>query len=304
MDHYQQPAFFVRGPSPVARLIFFSALSIALMAVDARLHYLTEIRQGFAALLHPLEVLISAPLSAIGKAGEFVTTQHSLVIENRQLRAQALQQGAELQRFRTMQAENDHLRGLLGVAPAMPQPAWLAEVVHAGRDPFTRKVIVNLGSQQGVETGQAVVDEIGVVGQVTRVYSFSSEVTLVTDKDLAVPIQVERNGLRAIAFGDSRSNAINLPYLPVNVDIREGDTLVTSGIDGVYPAGLAVARVARIQRQADSPFARIACMPVAGIESHRQVLLVAKAANIPPPPEPAGKQSSIQNRSRHASRKP
>jgi rod shape-determining protein MreC len=304
MDHYQQPAFFVRGPSPVARLIFFSALSIVLMAVDARLHYLTEIRLGFAALLHPLEVLVTAPISAVGKVGEFVTIQGSLVIDNRRLREQALRQGAELQRFHTLQAENDHLRGLLGVAPAMPQPARLGEVVHAGRDPFTRKVIVNLGSQQGIATGQAVVDELGVIGQVTRVYSFSSEVTLVTDKDLAVPVQVERNGLRAITFGNSRTNAIDLPYLPVNVDVREGDMLVTSGIDGVYPAGLAVAKVAHIVRQADSPFARITCVPVAGIDSHRQVLLVALAANIPPLLDIAQNKPLSQSRSRHAPRKP
>lgn len=301
----QPPAFFVRGPSPLARLTFFAAVSISLMAVDARLHYLTEIRQGFAALLHPLEAVARAPVAAFQYVGGYIAMQSTLVGENRQLHELALQQSADLQRFRTLQAENEHLRSLLGTLPAMRQPAKMGEIVHAGRDPFTHKVIVNLGTRQGIASGQAVIDEFGVVGQVTQVYPFSSEVTLVTDKDLAVPIQIERNGMRAIAFGNSRANAIDLPYLPVNVDIREGDMLVTSGIDGVYPPGLAVAKVAHIDRKANSPFARIACMPTAGIQSHRQVLLIPIAENLPPPPPaPAAGEETGKSPPSHAPRKP
>jgi len=122
--------------------------------------------------------------------------------------------------------------------------------------------------------GQAVIDGAGVIGQVTRVYPFSSEVTLITDKDLAIPIQIERNSLRAIAFGHGRDTSIDLPYLPANVDIRKGDKLVTSGIDGIYPTGLAVAEVVSVSSNANSPFAHIVCKPVAGIENHRQVLLL------------------------------
>jgi len=302
MDPHQPHAFFARGPSPLARLIFFAVVSIALMAVDARLHTLTEIRQGFAALLHPLEVMVHSPVAAYQRVSEFFTTQDTLTRENRRLQEQSVQQSADLQRFRTLQAENDHLRNLLGVVPTLPRPAKLAEIVHAGRDPFTHKVIINLGSQQGIVAGQAAVDESGVVGQVTQVYPFSSEVTLVTDKDLSIPIQVERNGLRAIAFGNGRERAINLPYLPANVDIREGDKLVTSGIDGVYPGGMAVARVTRIERTADSPFAHIICTPTAGIENHRQLLLLAMAELPQLPPEPSKKP--VPPRSRHAPRQP
>ncbi len=282
--------------------MFFAALSIALMAVDSRLHYLVEIRQGLTALLHPLEAISHSPVNAWHGARDYFRTQTSLSNENKALQAQQLQQSADVQRFKALQAENDHLRRMLGVVPTLPRRATMGEIIHSGRDPFSRKVIVNLGSQQGITAGQAVIDEDGVIGQVTRTYPFSAEVTLATDKDLALPVQVERNGLRAIAFGNGREQVMNLPYLPVNVDIREGDKLVTSGMDGIYPAGLAVAIVKRIERKVDSPFAQITCTPTAGIESHRQVLLIAAPDNLPalPPASPAT-QKPRQTR-RHAQR--
>ena len=301
LPNHQPPAFFVRGPSPLTRLGFFAAISITLMAVDARLHYLTEVRQGFTALLHPLEVIAHSPVAAYDQIRDFITRQNVLTEENRTLHQRNLQQSADLQRFKTLQDENDHLRNLLGAAKASPQPAKLAEIIHSGRDPFTHKVIVNLGTQQGIVAGQAAMDEYGVIGQVTQAYPFSSEVTLLTDKDLAIPIQIERNGLRAIAFGYGRDSTIDLPYLPMNVDIREGDKLVTSGIDGIYPSGLAVAKVTRIERNADSPFAHIVCTPTAGIENHRQILLLAMA-NVPAAPSESRKP--LPPRSRHASRRP
>lgn len=305
MDHQHPPAFFVRGPSPLARLTFFAAVSIVLMAVDARLHYLTEIRQGVSVVLHPLEVAVRAPVNAFLYVNEYITTQTNLVHENRQLRQRALLDSADLQRFRTLHAENAHLRNMLSALPAMPQPARLGEIVHSGRDPFSQKVIVNLGARHGITSGQAVIDELGVVGQVTQIYPLSSEVTLVTDKDLAVPVQIERSGLRAIAFGNSRNSAIDLPYLPVNVDIQVGDRLVTSGIDGVYPAGLAVGKVVQIDRKTYAPFARIACVPIAGIKTHRQVLLIPAAENVPPLPEPEKPSAKPSKKSpRNAPRKP
>lgn len=274
MEHHHTPAFFVRGPSHFARLVFFAALSLTLMATDSRLHYLTEVRQGFIALLHPLEVLANMPSGLYLGARDYLVTHDTLLKDNRQLTQQSLQQNVQLQRFQSLEAENEHLRNLLKAKQSLTQPAQLAEIVHMGRDPFTHKVTVNLGSRENIVAGQAVVDAAGVIGQVTRVYPFSSEVTLITDKDLAIPIQVERNGLRAIAFGHGRDNTIDLPYLPANVDIRKGDKLVTSGIDGVYPLGLAVAYVTQIEHTQDSPFAHIVCAPVAGIESHRQILLL------------------------------
>ena len=275
IEHHQTPVFFVRGPSPFARLFFFAVLSFVLMATDSRLHYLTEVRQGFVALLQPLEVVASAPAKLYLSTRDYLASHHALYMENRMLRDQALEHGTELQRLRSLEAENVHLRDLLGAAVTLQPATRLAEILHMGRDPFTHKVVVNLGARQNIVAGQAVVDAKGVIGQVTRVYPISSEVTLITDKGLSIPVQVERSGLRAIVFGQGQGNLIDLPYLPPNVDVREGDMLVTSGIDGVYPAGLAVARVTAIDRDPDSPFAHIVCTPIAGIENHKQVLLLS-----------------------------
>lgn len=274
----QQPNFFLRGPSPLARLTFFAAISLVLMAVDARLHYLLEVRQGFVAILHPLEILATSPLRLYRQIDEHFSSQSALLRETRLLREQNMRLSTELQQLPTMQVENEHLRQLLETRQSLDQPARVAEIVHTGRDPFVQKIIVSLGSQQNVSAGQAVVDGLGVIGQITRVYPFSSEVTLITDRELAVPVQVERNGLRAIAFGHGRDNRLDVPYLPVNVDIKEGDRLVTSGIDGTYPIGLAVATVTRIERNVDSPFAQIICTPVAGTDRHRQVLILTTSA--------------------------
>lgn len=275
MEPQQTPAFFVRGPSPIARLIFFAATSLAMMAVDARLHYLREVREGLMALTHPLQVAANAPVNLYRQTGDYLTSHHNLYIENQRLTRQALEQGVALQKLNTLEAENAHLRNLLGASKSWDQPAQLAEIIHTGRDPFSRKILINLGSNHGTIPGQAVVDEAGVIGQVTRVYPFNSEVTLVTDKELAIPVQIERNSLRAIAFGHGRDNTIDLPYLPANVDVRKGDKLVTSGIDGVYPTGLAVCTVMSIERNPESPFAKITCEPIAGIENYREVLVLA-----------------------------
>ncbi|CAG0981290.1 Cell shape-determining protein MreC [Methylophilaceae bacterium] len=274
LEPQQTPSFFVRGPSPFARLVFFSALSLALIATDSRLHYLVEVRQGFVALLHPLQLVANAPFNLYHATAEFLTAHSTLISNNRELTQQSLEQGARLQKLKDLENENEHLRTLLGASQVLAQPARLGEILHMGRDPFTHKIMVNLGSRQNIIAGQAVVDGDGVIGQVTRVFPYSSEVTLITDKDLSIPVQVERNGLRAIAFGSGRDDVLDLPYLPANVDIRKGDRLITSGIDGIYPVGLGVAEVVNIERNPDSPFALISSKPIAGVKNHRQVLLV------------------------------
>jgi rod shape-determining protein MreC len=275
IEQHHAPAFFVHGPSAFARLAFFSALSLALMATDSRLQYLTSVRQSLQTLLHPLQLLANTPSQLYRNVDEYFSTHDYLLNENRQLKQHALQQGVALQKLSTLALENDHLRQLLQTNKAIKESSVVAEIMHVGRDLFSKKIIVNRGASHKITAGEAVVDATGVIGQVTRVYPLSSEVTLITDKSLAIPIQIERNGLRAIAFGHGRDNTLDLPYLPSNVDIRRGDKLVTSGIDGVYPAGLSVATVAKIEVMPDSPFARIICNPTGGVENHRQVLLVS-----------------------------
>lgn len=274
-DQQQAPAFFARGPSPLARLTFFTALSLALMATDSRLQYLANVRENLMTLLHPLQIVANAPLQLYQNTDEYFSTHHYLLAENTRLKKQALMQGIALQRLNLLNLENANLRSMLDAKQSLTETSTLAEIIHVGRDAFTKKIIVNRGKNHHVVTGAAAVDAKGVVGQVTRTYPSSSEVTLITDKSLAIPVQIERNGLRAIAFGHGRDNTLDLPYLPANVDIKRGDKLVTSGIDGVYPAGLAVATVIEMKTTQDSPFAHIVCAPTAGVENDKQILLVS-----------------------------
>lgn len=281
LDPQQAPAFFVRGPSPLARLTFFTALSLALIATDSRLNYLSSARHHLMTLLHPLQMLANAPANAYQFSQTYFSTHHTLLNQNQRLKQQALTLSANLQQLNNLQRENAHLRQLLDAKQTLTPQSTLAEIEYVGRDAFTRKIIVNRGSNHQIMTGAAAVDAKGVIGQVTRTYPSSSEVTLITDKSLSIPVQVERNGLRAIAFGHGRDNTLDLPYLPANVDIQRGDKLVTSGIDGIYPTGLAVAVVSEITSAPDSPFAHIVCVPAAGTESNRHVLLVSLSKPAP-----------------------
>lgn len=274
-DQQPAPAFFVRGPSPFARLTFFIALSLALMATDSRLQYLDNVRQNLMTLLQPLQTVANIPAEIYESGESYFSTHHFLLSENKRLKEQALTQSVQLQKLEALSVENENLRRLLQAQQALTETSTLAEIDYVGRDTFSKKIIVNRGTNHQIVIGAAAVDAQGVIGQVTRTYPSNSEITLITDKSLAIPVQVERNGLRAIAFGHGRDNTLDLPYLPANVDIEEGDRLVTSGIDGIYPAGLAVADVVEMTTSADSPFARIICKPSAGIENNRQVLLVS-----------------------------
>jgi rod shape-determining protein MreC len=275
LEPQESPAFFVRGPSPFSKIMFFCALSIVIMAVDARFNYLTQVRQAFIAALHPLEIIANGPSNLALNVKNYLSSHNALIKENQTLKLQAIEHKVMLQKLNTIEAENAHLRSLLKAnAPIMPN-AILGEILHMGRDPFSSIIVVNKGTTNGIEAGQAVVDANGVIGQVTRVFPFSAEITLITDKNLSIPIQVERNQLRAIAFGEGKNNALDIPYLPTSVDIQVGDKLVTSGIDGVYPAGLAVATVTEVRQSPDSPFAKIVSSPIAGVNNHLQLLIIS-----------------------------
>ncbi len=273
LEPEQTPAFFVRGANPFSRMVFFCALSVILMAVDSQVNYLSQIRQAFIGGLHPIERIANIPSELIRDAKRYFSTHNQLVQENYMLKQKSFEHQVKLQRLNALSAENAHLRSLLGGNIPVQPRAILGDISHTGRDPFRNVVIVNRGSRHNIKAGQAVVDSNGVIGQVTRVYPFSSEVTLITDKNLSIPVQVERNQLRAIAFGQS-SNTLDIPYLPTNVDIQIGDKLVTSGIDGIYPSGLAVATVTKIEQDPASPFAKIISTPTAEVSHHLQLLIL------------------------------
>jgi rod shape-determining protein MreC len=281
---YQAPPFFKTGPTPLARLLIFSALSLALLVTDARLDYLAPLRQIAAVVLYPLQRIASAPASIVRRVGDFFVTHSSLRVENARLAGENFSNAGLLQDLKALQAENARLRALIGARERFGIKAAAAEVVYAARDPFSRKIVVDKGMRDGVEAGQAVVDDHGLVGQVTRVYPWLSEVTLITDKSHFVPVQNLRNGLRALLSGTGSDGTLELRFIPLNADFRNGDELVTSGIDGVYPPRLPVARISRVERNATQLFARITCTPLAGVSRHTQVLLLSAQRELPPRP--------------------
>jgi rod shape-determining protein MreC len=258
----------------VARLVFFVALSLILLFVDARYQSLESLRGALSMLTYPVQRLAALPTGAWRTTDEFFTLHNNLIRENDNLRRQRMQDAATLLQYQSMKAENDHLRQLLAVQQRATYPTLLAEIAYVERDIFRRKLYLDKGTQAGVQAGQVVMDDTGVVGQVTRVYPWLSEVTLITDKDHAVPVQVLRNGLRTVVFGSGDTTRLVLRYVPNGADIQLGDLLVTSGIDGTYPAGLPVARVDQIEHDPAYPFARIDCSPVAGVNRQRQLLIL------------------------------
>ena len=283
MDH-QAPPFFKHGPTPLARFVFFALLSLLLMVLDARQNALVSLRQVLSLAVAPLQRMAMTPAELADRTSSFFVTQSRLQGENAALRQQQLTQGAQLQRLQALNAENAYLRKMLAVQQQRGESAVTTEIVYAGRDPFSQKIIVDKGSNHRVQPGQPALDDIGVIGQVTRVYPFSSEITLLTDKDQAIPAEVVRNGARVIAFGHGQDGTLELPFMAANADIQNGDVLVTSGIDGIYPAGLPVAVVSKIERNA--AFAKITCTPSAGVNRHKQLLILVGEVRRPAVPLP------------------
>ena len=269
------PPFFKRGPAPLIRLVFFAGLSVALMVADLRLNMIEPARIAVAALLWPLQKAVMLPVEGAGEAGSYFSNVHRLQRENDELRERQLAQANLLLRQTHLENENRRLRALLDMQEKLQVPAKAADILYAARDPFSRRVIIDRGLTHGIEVGQAVIDDVGVVGQVTRALPLTSEVTLLTDKNQAIPVQVARNGLRAVLAG-AGSGTMELKFLPANADVQPDDRLVTSGLDGIYLPGLPVARVTTIDRDNSFSFARIACEPLAGVERQGQVLVLGK----------------------------
>lgn len=271
---YSPPPLFKQGASARAKVVLFALISIALLVADSRLRTLTVIRQMVGAALYPVQVVVLLPRDTMYGIADYFTSLSSLEKENKNLKRQQIANAQTLQQAQQLVAENAQLRKLLGTSEQVPVKSLMSEILYDTRDAFTRKIVLNRGAQHGVASGQPVIDDIGVVGQVTRVFPFTSEVTLLTDKDQAIPVQVVRSGLRSVAYGLGQSGVLDLRFMAANADIQKGDVLVTSGIDGVYPAGLSVARVAQVENKSSDAFARIVCQPLAGIDRNRQLLVL------------------------------
>lgn len=284
MEH-TPPPFFKRGPAPLVRLFFFASLSLALLVLDARFRYAEGLRSALALVAYPLQRAATAPFDLAQRISGYFTLQSRLMEENERLRASALALSQEAQRYEAAQAEAAQLRRLIGAGENIDVRSMPAEILYAGRDPYSSKVFIGRGAREGVKPGSPVADESGIVGQVTRVHAMTAEVSLLTDPDQAIPVQVVRNGLRAVAFGGGGAGTLELRFMAANAEIQNGDRLVTSGIDGVYPAGLPVATVVRIERDAEHSFARVVCKPAAGVDRGRFVLVLTNESKAPPRPE-------------------
>ncbi len=284
IDH-APPPFFKQGPAPLALLTFYIAISVALFVVDLRMHSLDLVRQSISLLVDPVQRVAQTPGSLVDYAGNYLRGIQTLDAENKELKHAKLTTAPDLQRLAQMESENERLRKLLSVKEREKAQGQVAQILYTARDPFSRRVIVDKGQQSGIVGGQPAIDEAGVVGQVTRVFPFSAEITLITDKDQAVPVQIVRSGQRSVVFGLGNGQ-LELRYMPANADVQVGDVLVTSGLDSVYLPGFPVARVVNIERDSAYSFARIFCAPIAGVENFGELMVLNPREALPPaPPE-------------------
>lgn len=288
------PPFFRQGPSALSKLVFFSVLAVFLMVADARFNVMQPLRAGLATVLYPVQWLVMRPVVwAQGGSQYFESLKASQASEDAAHRKLALQ-SQRANQVEQLTLENTRLRQLLGLRDRVTTSSQTAQVLYDAADPYSRKVIIDRGQLDGVAAGSPVLDETGVLGQVTRVYPMISEVTLVTDRDQAIPVLNTRTGARGVAFGDPalRANALELRFMSANADVQAGDLLTTSGMDGVYPPGLPVARVEKVERRVDSAFARIICVPLALVSGVGHVMVLApvapQVAPRPAAPPPAG----------------
>src|SRR6185503_2200427 len=270
----EPPAFFHRGPSPLARLTFFTLAAVALMIADHRFRALDTVRMALSVLVHPIQQVASTPGEALSRIAEYFASQDRLLRENDELRTRVLEQSAAAQEARLLKAEQEHLLSMAKGKSRYADSGIVAEVLYNARNPFVRKIVIDKGLNNAVASGMPVIDGTGVVGQVTSVGWFSSEVTLVTEKDQSVPVMLVRNGLRAVAVGSGKYGSIDIPFMPVAADIQAGDMFVTSGIDGTYPPGLLVATVTNVEKNAAYVFAKVDARPVAGVDNHRYVMVL------------------------------
>ncbi len=290
------PPFFKQGPSANARLLFFALLAIALLVGDARYGALARLREGVATALYPIQRALLAPRDLARSASGYLADIDRLHAENADLRKIEVANANVLLQVERLAAENLELRRLLAMRERTAVRSAIAEVLYETRDAFSRKLAIDRGQQHGVLAGQPVIDARGVVGQVTRAFPLSSEVTLVTDRRATIPVEIQRTGERSVAFGGPADGAVELRYLRSSADVREGDLLVTSGLDGMFPPGLPVGTVSAIET-GSSGFVRARAAPVARVESSR-LLLVLLAEPRPLPAAPAPEDAAAPSRGR------
>ena len=293
------PPFFRQGPSSLTKLSFCSALAVFLMVADARFTITQPIRATVATMLYPLQRALLMPVEAIGDGRSYLGGLADAIAAEQAARSELALQAERAQRADQLQLETTRLRALLELRPTLPVRAQAAEVLYEAADPYSRKVIIDRGVTHNVLPGSPVINEAGVLGQVTRVYLQSSEVTLLGDRDAAIPVLNSRTQARSAAFGGAAGGAglLEMRFMAGNADVQVGDLLTTSGVDGVYPPGLRVATVTKIDRKIDTGFARIVLSPAASSDGVRHVLVLEPTGvSLPPRPQAAASEAAAASR--------
>ncbi len=276
---------FRQGASPNAKLFVYAIACVCLIAVDSRVRMLEPMRQAISVALYPVQQIMLLPRSAAQYVGTWVEDQADLSQRTDKLEREASKAAILALQYKGLTAENVQLRELLALRQRQELTTLAADILYETREPITRKVVVDRGTYHNVAPGMPVMDAQGLLGQVVRVFPLISEVNLIVDKDQATPVQVARNGLRAVAYGGVEGGMLEIKFMAGNADIKEGDELYTSGIDGVYPPNLPVAKVIQIDRSTALGFARIVCQPLAGVMRNRHIALITSKQAIPPPIE-------------------
>lgn len=263
-----------RGPALGTRLFLLLACSILLMVLDGREDYLQYIHSKLNIVVYPIQAAVDLPFALADWVSTSLASRRQLLAENRDLRRQQLRSDASVQKMIAIEAENARLRALMDTAALMTDRTMVTEIMAIDLNPYRRLLTINKGSSAGAYRGQALVDAFGIVGQISDLGPLSSQVLLISDPEHAVPVEVNRNGLRTIAVGTGDAQILNLPFLPNNADIRLGDLLVTSGLGGVFPAGYPVAEVNQIEVNPSQPFAHVEAAPAAELDKVRELLLI------------------------------
>ena len=264
----------LRGPSPFAKLILLGAIAASFMMVDHRSNQLQGIRSGLMVIVYPVQLVASIPVTLFNGIIDVLTSDKTLRENNEDLTAERQQLLGKLQQFDALEAENARLRAMLGAATRVADRALAAELLEVSLEPFSRRLLVRRGADDGAYIGQPAIDAHGIVGQVTKVAPHVSTITLITDPSHAIPVLDNRSGLRAVVFGSGDQDSLTVPYLTAVADIKEGDLLVSSGMGGVFPAGYPVAYVTHIENNPGESFLRISARPAAQINHSKQVLLI------------------------------
>jgi rod shape-determining protein MreC len=299
------PPFFRQGPSALSKLAVCSALALFLMVADARFNIMQPMRVVLATVLYPFQWLAMRPVLLVQNASAYFTSVAAAQSAEDAAHKKLILQSQRASQVEQLNLENERLRKLLGLHTRLNSPAQAAQVIYDAADPYTRKVVIDKGLLNNVLLGSPVLDESGVLGQVTRVYPGLSEVTLITDRDHAIPVLNVRTGARGVAFGDTstHADAMELRFMAANADVAVGDLLTTSGVDGVYPAGLPVARIEAIERRVDAAFARIYCVPVSLVAGATNVMVLDPlTSQVPPRPAPEASPAPVSTARRKGPR--